>query len=149
MIRFQTLGTLEVTMDGAEAPSQLLWKKNIALLLYLARSPKRRCTREQLIGLLWPDKDDGAARQSVREAIRVLRQYVGEDRLKATGDVVQLLDGAVERSDSMRATSSVRTGRLAGPARWTRCHSAPCAGTCVVSREQVIGQAPCSCSTGS
>ena len=96
MIRFQTLGTLEVTMDGAEAPSQLLWKKNIALLLYLARSPKRRCTREQLIGLLWPDKDDGAARQSVREAIRVLRQYVGEDRLKATGDVVQLLDGAVE-----------------------------------------------------
>jgi len=96
MIRFQTLGTLEVTMDGAEAPSQLLWKKNIALLLYLARSPKRRCTREQLIGLLWPDKDDAAARQSMREAIRVVRQYVGEDRLKTTGDVVQLLDGAVE-----------------------------------------------------
>ena len=96
MIRFQTLGTLEVTLDGVEAPSQLLWKKNIALLLYLARSPKRRCTREQLIGLLWPDKDDAAARQSVREAIRVLRQYVGEDRLKTAGDVVQLLDGAVE-----------------------------------------------------
>ena len=96
MIRFQTLGTLEVTLNGVEAPSQLLWKKNIALLLYLARSPKRRCTREQLIGLLWPDKDDAAARQSVREAIRVLRQYVGEDRLKTTGDVVQLLDGAVD-----------------------------------------------------
>ena len=96
MIRFHTLGTLEVTMDGAEPPAQLLWKKNIALLLYLARSPKRRCTREQLIGLLWPDKDDAAARQSMREAIRVVRQCVGEDRLKTTGDVVQLLDGAVE-----------------------------------------------------
>jgi len=87
-------------MDGAEAPSQLLWKKNIALLLYLARSPKRRCTREQLIGLLWPDKDDAAARQSMREAIRVLRQYVGKDRFKATGDVVQLLDGAVELGEA-------------------------------------------------
>ena len=45
MIRLQTLGTLEVTMDGTEAPSELLWKKNVALLLYLARAPKRRCDR--------------------------------------------------------------------------------------------------------
>jgi DNA-binding SARP family transcriptional activator len=96
MIRLQTLGTLEVTVDGAEAPAQLLWKKNVALLLYLARAPRRRCTREQLIGLLWPDKDDAAARQSVREAIRMVRHYVGDDRLKTTGDVIQLLDGAVE-----------------------------------------------------
>ena len=96
MIRLQTLGTLEVTMDGAAAPAELLWKKNIALLLYVARAPKRRCTREQLIGLLWPEKDDTAARQSVREAIRMVRSYVGEDRLDTPGDVVQLLDGAVE-----------------------------------------------------
>lgn len=95
MIRFQTLGTLEVTMDGAAAPSELNWKKNIALLLYLARAPRRRCTREQLIGLLWPDKADEAARQSVREAIRTLRQYVGEG-LTATGDVIELADDAVE-----------------------------------------------------
>ena len=95
MIRLQTLGTLEVTMDGAEAPSELLWKKNVALLLYLARAPKRRCTREQLIGLLWPDKDDAAARQSVREAIRMVRHYVGDERLKTTGDVIQLQDNTV------------------------------------------------------
>ncbi len=96
MIRFQTLGTLEVTLDGAEAPPELLWKKNVALLLYIARAPKRRCTREQLIGLLWPDKDDAAARQSVREAIRMVRHYVGEEQLKSTADVIQLLDSAVE-----------------------------------------------------
>ena len=95
MIRFQTLGTLEVTMDGAAAPSELNWKKNVALLLYLARAPRRRCTREQLIGLLWPDKADEAARQSVREAIRTLRQYVGEG-LTATGDVIELADDAVQ-----------------------------------------------------
>lgn len=96
MIRFQTLGTLDVTLDGAQAPPQLLWKKNVALLLYLARAPKRRCTREQLIGLLWPDKEDAAARQSVREAIRMVRHYVGEDRLKTAGDVIQLENGVVE-----------------------------------------------------
>ena len=96
MIRLQTLGTLEVTLDGAEAPSELLWKKNVALLLYVARAPKRRCTREQLIGLLWSDKDDTAARQSVREALRMVRHYVGEERFKSTADVIQLLEGAIE-----------------------------------------------------
>lgn len=96
MIHFKTLGPLEVTVDGAPAPSELLWKKNVAVLVYLARTPKRRCTREQLIGLFWPDKSDTAARQSMREAIRVLRQHVGEDRLKATGDVIELAAGVVE-----------------------------------------------------
>src|SRR5258705_1732284 len=96
MIRLHTLGTLDVTVDGAAAPADLLWKKNIGLLLYLARAPKHRGTREQLIGLLWPDKDDGAARQSMREALRALRHYVGDDRLDSTGDVIQLRDGAVE-----------------------------------------------------
>ena len=96
MIHVRTLGTLEVTVDGAAAPSELLWKKNLALLLYLARAPKRRCTREQLIGLLWAEKDDAAARQSVREAIRTLRHYVGENHLRTTGDVIELTDGAVQ-----------------------------------------------------
>ena len=96
VIHFRTLGTFDVTVDGVEAPAELRWRKNVALLLYLARAPTRRCTREHLIGLLWPDKDDAAARQSVREAIRVLRHYVGEERLKTAGDQIQLLDGAVE-----------------------------------------------------
>jgi DNA-binding SARP family transcriptional activator len=96
MIRLHTLGALDVTINGAAAPADLLWKKNIGLLLYLARAPKHRCTREQLIGLLWPDKDDGAARQSMREALRALRHYVGDDRLDSTGDVIQLRDGAVD-----------------------------------------------------
>jgi len=96
MIRLQTLGTLDVTMNGAAPPAELLWKKNIALLIYLARAPRHRCTREQLIGLLWPDKDDDEARGSTREALRTLRQFVGDDHLTATGDVIQLVDGAVE-----------------------------------------------------
>jgi len=96
MIHLRTLGPLEVTVDGAPAPAELLWKKNVAVLLYLARAAKRRCTREQLIGLLWSDKGDTAARQSMREAIRVLRHYVGDNRLKTTGDVIELAGGAVE-----------------------------------------------------
>jgi len=96
MIHLHTLGPLDVTIDGGPPPAELLWKKNIGLLLYLARAPRQRCTREQLIGLLWPDKEDAAARQSMREAVRVVRLSVGEQRISTTGDMIQLLDGAVE-----------------------------------------------------
>ena len=72
MITCRTLGPLAVTVDGAEPPAELLWRKHLALLLYLARSPRRSRSREHLIGLLWADKPETAARHSLREAVRVL-----------------------------------------------------------------------------
>src|SRR6266566_4185763 len=59
-------------------------------------SPARRCTRDQAIGLLWPDKPEAAARQSLREAIRLLRRYIGEERLRTEADQLELAAGAVE-----------------------------------------------------
>src|SRR2546427_137992 len=41
MILCRTLGPVAVSVDGGSAPPELLWRKNLALLLYLARSPKR------------------------------------------------------------------------------------------------------------
>ncbi len=119
MIRVRALGPLEVTVDGAPAPSDLLWRHNLALLLYIARSPARRCTRDQAIGLLWPDKPDAAARQSLREAVRVLRRYIGDERMHAEADQLELAPDAVEldtdeldrliaRSDWAAATPLVR-----------------------------------------
>lgn len=119
MIRVRALGPLEVTVDGEPAPSDLLWRHNLALLLYIARSPARRCTREQAIGLLWPDKPDAPARQSLREAVRVLRRYIGEERMHAEADQLELapdaveldtdeLDSLIARSDWAAATPLVR-----------------------------------------
>ena len=96
MISVRALGPLEVTVDGKPAPPDLLWRHNVALLLYIARSPARRCTRDQAIGLLWPDKPQAAARQSLREAIRLLRRYIGEERLRTEADQLELAAGAVE-----------------------------------------------------
>ena len=96
MIQVRALGPLEVTVDGQPAPAELLWRHNLALLLYIARSPARRCTRDQAIGLLWPDKPDGPARQSLREAVRVLRRYIGEERMHAEADQLELAPDAVE-----------------------------------------------------
>ena len=63
MIACRTLGPIEVSVNGAAAPAALKWRKNVALLVYLARSPKRARARDHLIGLLWGDKADQRARQ--------------------------------------------------------------------------------------
>jgi len=92
-IELRCLGPLEVRVDGEPAPAELLWRKHLALLVYLARSPRGRA-REHLMGLLWPEKDQDKARHSLNEALRVLRRTLG-DALLTEGDVVRIEEGAI------------------------------------------------------
>ncbi|MGH7548660.1 MAG: AfsR/SARP family transcriptional regulator, partial [Gemmatimonadales bacterium] len=96
MIVCRILGPVDVSVDGAGAPPELLWRKNLALLVYLARSPKRARAREHLIGLLWGDKPESAARHSLNEAVRVLRRCTGEDGVESNANQVKLAAGVVE-----------------------------------------------------
>ena len=86
MIVCRTLGPIEVTVDGAMAPGDLLWRKPLALMIYLARSDRRGRTREHLSSLLWPDTPDAGARHSLNEALRTLRRYGGKSAVEAVGD---------------------------------------------------------------
>jgi len=95
MILCRTLGPVEVTVDGAMAPADLLWRKHLALMVYLARSDRRGRTREHLSGLLWADSTDAAARHSLNEALRVLRRHAGDAALETAAGQVRLLPGAV------------------------------------------------------
>jgi len=91
----RVLGPVRVTLAGADAPAELLWRKHVALLIYLARSPRKSRTREHLIGLLWSDRDERQARHSLSEALRVLRRALGDDRVLADVDQVRLAPDAV------------------------------------------------------
>jgi len=109
----RTLGPVAVSVDGGSAPPELLWRKNLALLVYLARSPKRARAREHLIGLLWGDKPEGAARHSLNEAVRVLRRHAGEGGVETEAGQVRLVAGAVEldtdRLDTLLAAKDYRS----------------------------------------
>ena len=94
MIWAETLGPVRVTIDDAPPPAELLWRKHLGLLVYLARSPRLRRTRAHLIGLLWPDKDEPSARHSLNEALRVIRRATGE-QLMSDAEQVALDEGAV------------------------------------------------------
>ncbi|HET7296568.1 MAG TPA: hypothetical protein VFI66_05460, partial [Gemmatimonadales bacterium] len=107
MIGIRTLGPVEVTVNGSPAPAELLWKKNLALVIYLARSPKRARARDHLIGLLWGDKSDEKARRSLNEALSELRRFGGDDVLISDIAQVRLKPGAVELdTDALEALAA-------------------------------------------
>ena len=90
MLHLRLLGPPDLTVDGQPAPPEVLWRKHLALLVYLALSPRRGRTRDHLVGLLWGDKSEGPARHSLREAVRVLRQALGAEALVTEGQRIRL-----------------------------------------------------------
>ncbi len=107
MIFCQTLGPPVVRLDDGSAPASLQWRKNLALLVYLARSPKRARRRDHLLGLLWGDQPQEKARASLNQALLTLRSYVGP-ALESDKAEVRLTDGAVtldvEQLDALAAS---------------------------------------------
>jgi DNA-binding SARP family transcriptional activator len=95
MIACRTLGPLEVTVDGVMASGDLLWRKPLALLIYLARSGRRGRAREHLSTLFWSEKPDPDARHSLNEALRILRRHAGKDAVETTAGQVRLLPDVV------------------------------------------------------
>ena len=104
----RVLGAARVTINGAAAPPELLWRKHLALLVYLARSPRRGRTREHLLGLLWSDRDERQARHSLSEALRVMRRTLGDDAVQADVDQVRLTEGAVTLDSDLLAERCAR-----------------------------------------
>ncbi|HEY7482060.1 MAG TPA: AAA family ATPase [Gemmatimonadales bacterium] len=96
MILCRTLGPVDVSLDGGPAPPELLWRKHLALLVYLARSPRKARSRDHLVGLLWGDRTETAARHSLSEALRVIRRHAGETAVETSRGQVHLVPGFVE-----------------------------------------------------
>lgn len=118
MIFCRTLGPVELTVDdNGPTPPELHWRKNIALLVYLACSPKRSRTREHLVGLLWGDKPESAARHSLNEALRVIRRYGGEESIESEGETLRLVGDTVQ-FDIERFDMAVERGDWRNAARW-------------------------------
>jgi DNA-binding SARP family transcriptional activator len=96
VILCRALGPVDVSVDGGPAAPDLIWRKHLALLIYLARSPRRARSRDHLVGLLWGDRTEAAARHSLSEALRVIRRSAGEASVETAGGQVRLAAGVVE-----------------------------------------------------
>src|SRR5262245_64555574 len=71
------LGPLRITLDG-QPVSGFAYHKARALLAYLAVEAERPHHRDALVGLLWPELPDSAARTNLRQALANLREVIGD-----------------------------------------------------------------------
>src|SRR6266545_432628 len=78
------MGPLQVIRDDHTAVD-LAYDKVRALLFYLAVESDRPHTRTVLASLFWPEQPDEEARHSLRQALLMLRQAIGEGSTRATG----------------------------------------------------------------
>jgi len=105
MIFCQTLGPPLVRLADGTTPTDLQWQKNLALLVYLARSPKRTRTRDHLVGLLWGDKEEAKARHSLTHAVATLRKFA-PGAVKPTRTHVRLSEGVTLDVEQMEALAA-------------------------------------------
>lgn len=71
------LGSLRVDIDGRPV-ERFAYTRSQALLAYLAVEGDRPHRRDALVGLLWPELPDSAARVNLRQVLADLRQVIGD-----------------------------------------------------------------------
>lgn len=87
MIRLRLLGPLALEHeDGTAIRSVLAQPKRLALLAYLAvPHPPSRRSRDELVGLFWPERDDEHARTNLRQTLYRVRRSLGKGVLVGKG----------------------------------------------------------------
>jgi DNA-binding SARP family transcriptional activator len=88
MLELHTFGTVALrTRDVGDSVATLVQPKRLALLVYLALAPRRRCRRrDQLVGLFWPELDGEHARGALNQAVRYLRRSLGDEVVISQGE---------------------------------------------------------------
>jgi TolB-like protein/DNA-binding SARP family transcriptional activator len=110
-----TLG--ELRLVGPAGPVLAGRRKELVLLTYLARRAPRAVPRDELAALLWGERDEDKARQSLRHALHQLRRAI-DAGIEVTNEHVRVPEAMLE-VDASLLERDVADGRLAdGVERW-------------------------------
>ena len=88
--RLVLLGPVSLTGPTGQPLRRASQQRRLALLALVATSPDASISRDRLLGLLWPDRDESTARHLLADSLYVLRQALGDDAIVATGEAVRL-----------------------------------------------------------
>ena len=119
-LTLQLFGGLRAYREGG-ADSASAGRKAQALLAYLALNPKQRCTRDRLATLLWSDRGEEQARQSLRQAVRSLHKALDDgsaailvsygDRLSLDPEAIAVDVQAFERLSAANTREALEQAR--------------------------------------
>ena len=115
MLQVRTLGGLRLTSGGE---GRTLRRKPLAVLAYVARRGSRGVTRTELATLFWGERGEERARQSLRQELLELKQFLG-DKVEVDADSVRIAGAAVQL-DVAAFELDLSGGRVQeAAARWT------------------------------
>src|SRR5947209_683307 len=80
-----------VCLIGRGAPMRRAsQQRRVALLALIASSPSATISRDRVLGLLWPDRDERSARHLLADSLYVLRRMLGDRAIIASSESLQL-----------------------------------------------------------
>ncbi|MGK7311942.1 MAG: AfsR/SARP family transcriptional regulator, partial [Candidatus Longimicrobiales bacterium M2_2A_002] len=106
------LGGFAIESPSTKASPSLSQRRPEAVLAVLAVCGDLGCTRERVIGLLWPERDEATARHNLRDALYAIRKVLGREAITGTGDMLHL-DPDVVSTDVQQFRAALRDDRLA------------------------------------
>jgi DNA-binding SARP family transcriptional activator len=114
MLELHTFGTVGLrSRDVGDSVAALVQPKRLALLVYLALAPRRRCRRrDQVVGLFWPELDGEHARGALNQALRYLRRSLGDEALLSQGEEEVGVDREVIWCDAVAFSTRYDAGEF-------------------------------------
>ena len=118
-------GASLLSEEGGTPAGRARHRHRLALLARLAIAAPNGLTREKLLGLLWPERDEASARHLLRTALYEVRNALGATVLSTVGNDVRLeggqlyvdvhdFEGSVVRGDLEHAVALYRGPFLDG-----------------------------------
>ncbi|KPK79749.1 MAG: hypothetical protein AMS25_11555, partial [Gemmatimonas sp. SM23_52] len=87
MIEIRTLGRTSVAVRGEPLTGEAAWPKSLALIVYMAREPGPD-RRDEILGVLWPDREEKRARRALNQLLYTLRRTSPELDLESVEDAL-------------------------------------------------------------
>jgi serine/threonine-protein kinase len=114
MVELRVLGGVDLRADdGRELHAFLAQPKRLALLAYLCiASPRGFHRRDALLGIFWPNADESHARNSLRNAVHVIRRALGDDALLVRGAEELAANRDVIACDACEFTDAAQQGAV-------------------------------------
>ena len=111
MYTLRVLGTARVEASTGMTGERPTQPRALALLACLAAAGQHGCTRDKLVGLLWPERDSRHARHALSVQLHQIRRLLGRGALLTEGEFVRLNPDIVT-ADVAQFGEALRTGDL-------------------------------------
>jgi DNA-binding SARP family transcriptional activator/Flp pilus assembly protein TadD len=112
-------GGLSLYSGGQPVSGAAAQPRRLAVLAVLAEACPEAVSRDRLIGLLWPDQDEGSARRLLTQALYELRRELGDFTQPGAGREIAI-DPARLCIDLVEFRAALRSGRSAAAAAIAR-----------------------------